>query len=386
MHQRGFVYAMALGFVVFITILSASILMQGMLQESLSQRSGNQGESLHLADGGVDQALINLRTTDPSDDVMTRTMAGGTFTVLSVVPVVPGTQRVTVRGTAGGETRDVEAIITQVPQSVFQFALFGSQQINVSGNASTDSYDSRSGAYSDATAGHDGDIGTNTTTPGGVTIGGSIFVDGQVAVGPNVADPTSVVTGYNPAFITGTPTVVSQSDVFPMPVVNPANDGVNIQTQCPDQTVNGQTTVTLTSTGGINGTNVYCFHDLKINGGGVFTASGPVKIYLTGALKASGNSSIGADSDPTRMAFLLNSSSGATLEEGTITGSTLFYGAVYGPGSTINISGNAKVFGSIVGKTISVTGNAEIHYDEAMTTVTNVSNLYRTAVVSWRDL
>ena len=76
----------------------------------------------------------------------------------------------------------------------------------------------------------------------------------------------------------------------------------------------------------------------------------------------------------------------ATIEQGTMTGSTGFYGALYAPDSTINVTGNAEVFGSIIAERINVSGSAAIHYDESLQTVTQVSNLYQTSVISWREL
>ena len=77
-----------------------------------------------------------------------------------------------------------------------------------------------------------------------------------------------------------------------------------------------------------------------------------------------------------------------------MTGSTKFYGALYGPNSTINIQGNAEVYGSIVARTVNVTGSAIVHYDEALADCNGptppqscgVNNLYKATTVSWREL
>jgi len=148
---------------------------------------------------------------------------------------------------------------------------------------------------------------------------------------------------------------------------------------CSDYTVGGNSTITLAP-------GTYCYSSLTLQGGGTLTASGPVTIYLTGALVAKGNSSVGVVSDPTKMMFLMASGGAATLEQGTITGSTNFYGGLYGPDATINITGNAAVYGSIVANRVNLTGSAEIHYDQALTNNTQVSNLYKTSLKYWRKL
>ena len=285
----------------------------------------------------------------------------------------------------------MESVIRLTPQSVFQFAMFGDQKLTVSGSAITDSYDSRNGLYNASTnIGHNGDVGTNATATGGVTVSGSIFVDGQVAVGPGVSNPASVVTGYNPAFITGgtsppsnTQDIIAQSAALPMaPVVIPPA----LLPFCANSKVNGNTTTTLSPTGGPLGDGTYCYHDLTIQGNATLTASGKVKVYLTGALIARGNSVVGVPSDPTQMIFLMSSSVGATLEEGTVTGSTQFYGALYGPSATITITGNAEVYGSIIARQVNESGSAELHFDEALMDNTDIPGFFKTSVVSWRDL
>lgn len=390
MGRKGFLYVTALGVVTLLAIACASLLIRSSTELLLSEHTEYQMAALHLAEGGVDQAAHNLRTpTDLTDDVTAGTLPTGSFTI-DVPPQSLGNSlwRVAAHGRSikdASHTRDVEAVFRLTPESLFQYALFGDATLNVSGNGNVDSYDSRLGAYDAClsgcggstpvmNAGNDGDVGTNATTAGGANLSGSIFIDGQVAVGPGVADPTSVVTGYDPAFISGDPKVTSQSDVFPMPDVT-----IPAGLICDDYTVQGNKTVTLTP-------GTYCYHDLTIQGGGTLTSSGSVTVYLTGALVAKGDSTVGVATNPTEMVVLMSSTGQASLEEGTLTGSTEFYGALYGPKATLNISGNAKVFGSIVAKTVNLTGSAEIHYDEAMTDLSNVSNLYTTKMISWRDL
>lgn len=395
-NQQGFVYAISLLCVFYLTVLGMSILMRSVSELDSSERFGSQSAALHIADAGVDQAARNLRTpTDPSDDITTGTLPTGTFTLDTPVSLGAQTWKVVSHGASVQEPtryRNIEAVYSLTPQSVFQYALFADLALTAGGSANTDSYDSRLGAYGDCLSncgggspvnnvGRNGDIGTNGTTAGSVAVSGSLFVDGQIAVGPGVSNPTSVVTGYDPAMITGgtsppsdTQDVVAQSSAFPMPTVT-VPEGLT----CSDRVVNGSETVTLTA-------GTYCYRNLTIQGNGTLTASGSATVYLTGELIAQGNSSVGVPSDPTQMVFLMTSTSEATIEEGTITGSNLFYGAIYGPQATINITGNAEVYGAIIADRVNLTGSAVIHYDEAVNTITDVSNLYQTSVVYWQEL
>lgn len=378
MHQRGYVFVVSLAIAVVLSVFCGSLLIRSVSELGHSTRSSSQSAAIHLAEAAVDRAMNNLHY--------------GTTANIASTPLSPGTywaevtqigslrHQVVAHGLSSGEQRNIEATIALTPESVFQYALFGNQQVNVSGNATTDSYDSRLGSYASQTPTHDGDVGTNSTSAGGVSVGGSIFVDGQVVVGPNVSNPSSLVTGYDPAFITGgtspptdTQDVVSVSATFPLPPVV-----VPPELSCNDFTVQGSTTQVLSP-------GTYCYRNLTIQGNGTLTATGEVTVYVTGQLTAQGNSVVGVVNDPTQMLFMMSATAEATLEQ-TISGNNAFYGAIYGPQATFEIQGNAIIYGSVIARQVNVSGSAEIHYDKAMTTIDEVSNLYKTSLVSWREL
>ena len=386
--QRGTVVLISLGVVVLLGTLGSTLLMRSLHERQLGIRSAARHQAFFLADGAVDQALLNLRTpADLTDDVTAGALLSGTFQIDTPPQQLGVLQwRVTTRGFSQQEERRMEAIVQLTAQSVFQYALFGDQAVNVSGNATTDSYDSALGPYNDDeespdyNAGHNGDMGTNATSAGGVSVGGSIFVDGQVVVGAGAADPESVVTGYEPAFVTGgtspptdTQDVVSAPVAVPMPPVV-----VPPELTCGDFTVQGNTTVTLPP-------GTYCYRNLTIQGNADLTAAGPVTIYVIGQLTAQGNSVVGVPNDPSQMLVQMSATAEATLE-GTIQGNTTFYGAIYGPQATFDIQGNATIYGSIMARRVNVSGNAEIHYDEALADETQITNLYQTTLLSWREL
>ena len=389
--RRGTAVIYSLGLIALLSTLGSAILIRSLNESQLASRSAARQCAFFLAEAGVDRALVNLQTpTDATDDVTSGALVTGTYQIPSP-PVSLGSQlwRVTVQGSASQEQRHIEAVVQLSPQSIFQFALFGDQTVSVSGHATTDSYDSRNGLYNGSAHGHNGDVGTNATAAGGIAVGGSIFVDGQLVVGPTVSNPSSVVTGFNPAFVTGgtsppsdTQDVVSAPRSFPMSPVSAAG------LTCAAFTVTGNTTKTLPAdapAGACVG-QTCCFTNLTVQGSGTLTASSQVTVYVTGELSAKGDSLIGVSSEPKRMLFLLTNDSDATLEEGTLTGSTQFYGGIYGPQSTIKITGNAEIFGSVIAERVNVTGSAVIHYDEGLTQQTQISNLFTTAITSWREL
>src|SRR3989338_3993945 len=180
-NRPGFVYILSLLFVFFLTITGTSFLIRSVSELDVSQRYSYQSAALHLADAGVDQAARNLRTpTDLADDITTSTLSTGTFTLDTPVSLGANTWKVVSHGSSAKEptrNRNIEAVYSLVPQSVFQFPLLAARRISADGSANTDSYDSRLGAYgaclSDWSGGSPGphtgrnrDIGPNRPTAG----------------------------------------------------------------------------------------------------------------------------------------------------------------------------------------------------------------------------
>jgi len=373
--RRGSLYLVSY---VFLTVLSLGLAVgfgRSTVELRSSQRALEQTQAFYLAEAAVDRALVNLRS-GITDSIYDTGLGSGAYAATIVSPE-PNVYQVTGEGKdTSGNLRTIETTTHVVPESVFQFALFGDQNVSVSGSAVTDSYDSSLGDYGSQTPGENGDIGTNSTEVGSVDVSGSIAVNGQAFVGPGVADPESIVTGGGTTLITGEPPVVSMPGTIDMPpVVVPET------LSCTPLTVNGNDTVTLSSAVG-----EYCFTDVDVEGGGTLTSDGPVTVYLTGNLHAAGNTAIGVEHDPTQMLFLVTSSSEGATIEGTITGSSAFYGALYGPDATITITGNAEVYGSMIAGSVDLSGSAELHYDEALQSLMTIPGSYLTSVLYWRDV
>ena len=413
MRKHGFVLVTALGAVVFLILAGASLLARGLWQTSASLRTYNRSSALHLAEAGIDQAARNLRTATTDDDLGLApaevTLPTGTFTINAQTPSGATRYVVTATGDSDQEQRQLEVVLQLEAESVFQFALFGKEKVTVEGSAFTDSYNSdpANGPYTPypgtGNRGHNGDIGTNSEAVGGVVFtGDNVWIDGQVALGRDANIPPNhpelIVTGYDPDLVTGgtypatdDQDVLPQTSDFPMPdVVVPAD----LLPFCDNHTVGtgNNKDETLSTTGGPLGDERYCYHNLDVKGGGTLTASGPVMIYLTGKLTAEGNTTVGVPSNPTTMLFQVAPTGEARLEGGqnpdnpNITGDTKFYGALYAPETTITISGNAQVYGSVIARTVKVTGHAVIHYDEALKARTDITNTFTTSKAAWREL
>lgn len=386
--RTGSVYVISLSLAAVCVVYSAAVLLRGTSELNLSERSSNQTAAFQLAEAGVDQGARNLRTNSTTDDVLFTALAAGSFSVGEPVTVDSTRRRFTTVGTSDQEQRRLEVVVSLTPQSVFQYALFGSDQVMIGGNAITDAYDSTLGAYQpDASQpgynfSKDGDVGTNATTASptsGITVDGtSLVVNGQVVVGPDVADPTSVVDGnVNDDFITGgPPKYVSSPLAFPMePVAVPQTC-----TSTLPPLVEGTRTFT-------SAQSPYCLSgDVVINGNETVTTSGSVQVYLSGALTINGNATVGVPSNPSALIFLMTPTAEATIQQGDLQGNAKIYAGIYAPDSKVAISGNAEILGSVIGESVDVSGNAKVHYDTAMGEFNAVTNLNKITLLSWREL
>ena len=394
--KSGVILITVMGTLAMLSLAVVAIFSRGLWQTTTSERLYSRSSALHLAEAAIEQSARNLKTPTSSDDITEQVLSTGSYAIDEPVLIGVNLWVVTASGTSTeGDTRQVESIIRLTQESIFQFALFGDLNLDVSGSAITDSFDSSLGPYNDDpndpdyNKGHNGDIGTNSDQVGGVEFtGSSLFVDGQVAVGYGALDPYAVVEGYDPDFVTGgtdppsdTQDIISQGTEFPMPSVI-----VPVGLTCIDHEVGSSDTEVLSPTGGENGDGVYCFNNLSLNGGATLTTTGFVTVYVTGVFTAKGNSLIGNPSDPTQLLMKMSSTGDVELEPGVLTGTTGFYGALYAPDSTINISGNAEIFGSVIAQEINVTGNAAIHYDESITEIDEVSNTFTTERLTWREI
>src|SRR3989338_8058369 len=215
-NQSAFLLITALVVIIAMVAVGAASLTRSATEIQASSRFSSAQQAFHLADASVDAALVNFQGGQLNDLVLS-TMAGGSYWA-TVHPVATLEYLINGHGLQGLDQRDVEVVVRLTPRSVFQFGLFGGNQVIISGQAITDSFDSSLGAYDPNAAGEEGDIGTNAVTAGGITISGSIAINSQIAVGPGVADPGSVgaISGGT-ALITGTPPVESQSVAMALP-------------------------------------------------------------------------------------------------------------------------------------------------------------------------
>ena len=271
---------------------------------------------------------------------------------------------------------------TDVVTDPFANAVHVKGTVELLGNAGTDSYDSRNGAYHPLNnRGHKGDVSTDSTAAAIINVYPNSTIDGQVLVGPGGNPATAVV---NNGTITGTIGVEPSSWNMPLSSIPPtvANQG--------PLSISGNRTVTLTE-------GTYWFFFISITGNGRLATTGAVKVYVTGNVDIGGNGVATAGNLPPN--FLLYGTVDPTdatkkCTNVKIHGNGDFHGAVYAPDASINVYGNGAAYGALTGASAILNGNGGFHYDESLGNLgrfvtTTVSTSYTTTGFrrySWKEL
>lgn len=359
-NNNGIALISVLGLISTLSILSVSLIALTLMELQSAERYENRMVAFHQADGAVDETLVNLRM-DRSfaglsiTNYATGRTSGTYFTIVTQSLTNPNVYTIASTGTVGAavgaygfQQRQISAIVDMTPQAGSGSGIFSNGAIQISGNAVIDSYDSREGPYNSLTAGSEGNVGTNSTSPGFVVqITGNVRVEGDLTIGPG-GNPATATQVTGNATITGTTTAASA--LVPMtPVSIPSS-----LTNSGPLTVNGQNTVTL-------GAGTYYFSSIDISGGGKLNVTGAATVYVAGDVSIAGDGVATASNLPTNLTINVQGSRNVS-----ISGDGDFFGKVYAPQSSISVSGNGDLYGALIGDTFSDSGNGNIHYDVAL--------------------
>jgi len=257
-------------------------------------------------------------------------------------------------GRVGNAERVVTALLTG--NSLFGgSAILARSSITLSGGSTTDSFDSRDGAYSAATALADGNVRAN----------GSINMSGGSTVINGNATATGSVTGSGGSHVNGTTTNGAPTLSFPsVPACGPPYSGSSGITGGTYNSSTGAWTVSGGGTGSL-ATGTYCFSTITFNGGSTLSISSPVNVYTTGQVDLSGGTV--ANSTLSAASFKLFMSYSSTSQGIKVSGGSQSYMAVYAPDCVVNFSGGLTDFyGSVVGYSVTATGGTRIHYDQTV--------------------
>ncbi|HEY4712558.1 MAG TPA: hypothetical protein VIH69_07815, partial [Dehalococcoidia bacterium] len=258
-------------------------------------------------------------------------------------------------------------------ESLFNCAACAKDSVSITGGSTTNSYDSRTGAYGGSNVGSDGDVGSN----------GTITLSGSPTVVYGDASALTSVTTSGGATVTGTTTNLTAPIEFP-PVSHPcgspyaysSGSGITGGTY---NSANGQ----LRGTGSANVTlanGTYCFSSVDLAGQSTLTVNGSVKIYLTADSNFTGGGVVNTTGLPENLQiFSLFSSSSQGI---SVSGGSQTAMAIYAPDCRVALSGGSNFYGAIVGKSIDISGGTAFHYDKRLED--NVNG--EIAMVSWRQV
>ncbi|HEU5055033.1 MAG TPA: hypothetical protein VFU21_00850 [Kofleriaceae bacterium] len=252
----------------------------------------------------------------------------------------------------------------------FDMAIFGRQSVGLSGNVLVDSYDSTPpGTFATTHVASGGHVGANgCTSPTAVSVSGSVTLHGNVSIG----EGCPVAAGYSQSgspTVTGTKTAQTTNRVLTSVTVPTVGTNQGNKSVSAHGTLNlapNQTYGSINASGGshvVFSAGTYVVSSISLSGNSdVQLASTPVLIYVTSSMDITG----GTITNPTLRAPNLVFMVAATATSVKVAGGTESSFAVYAPDTNIQISGNAAIYGALVGKQVSNSGTPTIHYDKAL--------------------
>ena len=367
-EERGVALVIALLSMILLSIMGVTFLSMSGTETMIASNAVNSSRAFYLTEAAVSLAKQTLRTSANWDNELAASpftcpasIDGCSYQILNDAadpggPTDDTNDTVLIRATGQiqSATRVIEVAVTQMANpSLFPNAVFGVLLVNISGDAELDSFDSRVGPYDPANPGSAGDAGSN----GDIDLSGPSEVNGDATAG-GTADIVA------PATVTGT--VTSGAPPVSVPPVTPCgppwSDGTGLSGTYTYNPVDGQLVVDGDNITVANGT--YCFSSIDMKGNSSLTPNGPVKINLTYQADFTGGSVVNTTANAANLA-ITSSFSGAG-DGLTFSGDTQAYMTVYCPECKIDISGNSKIYGAIVGEVIVARGSTAIHYDEAL--------------------
>ncbi len=323
----------------------------------------------------------------------------------AISATVVQTWRITgVGGIAGVQQANVEvsAVLEQQVVAAHTYAAFatnpGCGALAFSGGVQTDSYDSSNMTMAGGkpvTQPNNGNVGTNgnLNETGGSTIKGSLSTP-RTGVGPCSAGAVTAETLTGGATVTGGLITLPQAVVYPPPdVPNPAPPTTNITINNPATCASiGLTAAQCTRTAAGNFTfnastgpvslgniamtggsvvhltaGVYNLNSIRLSGGSqVIIDSGPVIMNVVGTGEATpvdfnGGTTSNLTFDPSLFRILYGGTGTVRLNGGTSSSAM-----VYAPNASIDLSGGADFYGSVLGRLVNVTGGVRVHYDRSL--------------------
>jgi Tfp pilus assembly protein PilX len=357
--QRGFVLITTYLIVFLISVFSLAYFTRYSTFLHASERSQNKIVAFNMAEAGVDFALAQL-AADPAYagtngymSMDTGTIRGG-FSITVTTPQNSSTVRM-VQASGFSPDNDTTSRAYQSssittygqlqPSSPFSFGVFAANTISLTGNVRVNSYHSRDGTYGGSNATNKGNVATNSTANGAINLTGSSELRGGATVGFGGNVNTGITKGWS-CVISGAKAVAPAVKTYDPPTTTTPVSG--------PLSVGGNSTLYLMS-------GTYHYSSLTVGGSGKLQPTGPVKIYVDGAVDIGGAGIATQNNIPANLQIYVTGNSSVKVH-----GSGALYGTIYAPLSRVYNTGNVRIAGAIISNTFELTGSSEFHYDEAL--------------------
>ncbi len=423
--QKGSALIFTLILAIIVCSAAAAYLRTVVLETRLSTRSLNQNRALHLAEAGIDEAMLALnngstvgwtssggslmRTITQRSNGSTINLGGGTTGTIMIRIDDPATDHpsVVAMGTAthpiaGAITRQVRVELTKTTESGagstdsddgggVGMGLVSRSNIVMNNASYVDSFDSDVGAWNLNT--NRGDKILVASVSGNIQIQNS-NIYGQTGVGGSSKSAVSVTQGSLTNGDTSHGTRFDQNLIttnvsinLPAAPTSPTNSGATAGQALPQNLPSNVTT--LGQAGATSPTYYYTTgQNVNLTGNTAFRVVGPVvlvingqlsldsdglqvensgnaalKVYVTGNINANGSGDIPAFNNRTGKANnLVVIANGSAGQNLAINNAGNPVFAFYGPSYNVNVNGSGHISGSIVANYISLGGS--FHYDQ----------------------
>lgn len=336
------------------------------LKQDSSWKTGFDNEKLPHSGASYSMSFNKKQTAVP----YSTNNSGGTSTVTGYNgrEVPPGVIHLVSLGRFGNSTKVEEAMIT-TGTSLFDSAVFTNSEINLRGNVKIDSYDSSSGNYNVTQTDSGGNIGTNSSGGGSVSLNGNVDVYGGISVGTGGTEGSSVSSSGNSSYQSFNTSDPKTLDFFTPPAGT--NQGSVIAQKGLVSPLPGTYTDLIGSSRSTiqlqTGTYVFT-GDINLSGGAAMEippGAGPVTIYVLGDISISGGSQINPEGTPGNLLII----GGPETKKVEINGNGEAYFGLYAPAADVTVFGNGRIYGSVVSDKLNINGNAGIHFDKALESV-----------------
>ena len=260
-----------------------------------------------------------------------------------------------------------QQVVNLSGNGVLSYALYSTSMncgaVQLSGNASIDSFDSVRGSYA-STKSNQGNIGVN----GNITLSGNATVNGTIyALKPAIGDckkGSAGITTSGKAQMTGSPAYGQLvPDIFTTPGMTPGTSNIDVKANAAlmpgnygNITAEAKATLALSS-------GTYNINSLKLSGDAKITVTGPVTLNVAGTnqstpLDFGGGSVVDPSGKPANILIVYTGNGQIQL-----TGQEDSFGILYAPNADVKLSGQGDWYGAVVANTLEGSGNSSIHYD-----------------------